>query len=176
MKQNKKLTKISRLLSYLLRHKPEKKNLSIDAHGWVHVRELLDNTEITISELQEVVDTDDKKRYEFNDGQVKIRASQGHSIEIDLGYKSTMPPDILYHGTTEKNEKAIRTYGLSKMKRHAVHLSKDKETAKNVGVRHGTPLVLKVDAKRMYQDGFTFQISSNGVWLTEKVPSRYIMN
>jgi len=171
---NKKSKKLSKFISYLLRHKPEKKNLTMDIHGWVSVEELLTNTNTSMGDLQEVVKTNNKKRFEFDKSGTKIRARQGHSIEVDLGYKPVEPPETLYHGTADKNIKLIKKSGLKKMNRHAVHMSPDEETAKSVGGRHGKPIILKVKAKQMHNAGYKFTISNNNVWLTEQVPAKYI--
>jgi len=175
MKENYKSKKQSKFLSYLLRHRPEKKNLSMDMHGWVSVKELITNAKISIEDLQEVVDTNNKQRFEFSDDGTKIRARQGHSIEVDLGYKPKEPPEFLYHGTAKKNLKLISESGIKKMNRHAVHLSPDEDTANNVGGRHGKPTVLKIQAKRMHDEGYEFTLSNNNVWLTEFVPPQYIL-
>jgi putative RNA 2'-phosphotransferase len=124
--------------------------------------------------LKEVVATNNKKRFAFNEDETKIRASQGHSIEVELGYNSSIPPAILYHGTAEKNLPFIREQGLQKQSRQHVHLSADKETALKVGRRHGKPVVLEVMAARMCDEGYTFFISANQVWLTDHVPADYI--
>jgi putative RNA 2'-phosphotransferase len=129
---------------------------------------------ITTEELQHVVANNDKKRFSFSDDGLSIRASQGHSIEIALGYEPAMPPEILYHGTAERFLPSIRAQGLLKGKRHHVHLSADVETATKVGQRHGKPVVLEVKAGQMLRDGFVFHLSANGVWLTEHVPAFYL--
>lgn len=163
----------------ILRHKPEAINLALDSNGWASVRELLDNIQdtaykLTFEQLKDIVDTDEKRRYSFNEDSTKIRASQGHSIGIDLNLLPQRPPDTLYHGTADRYIDAIKKQGLKKMSRQYVHLSKDEETAGTVGSRHGNPFVLIINTKAMFEDGFTFYISDNEIWLTENVPPKYI--
>lgn len=170
------LVKLSKRLSYLLRHNPE--NLDMDTYGWVSVDEILNKLDVTFVILDEIVKDDDKNRYSFNETKNKIRANQGHTIDVDLGLKETIPLKYLYHGTSPIYYKdIIKSGGLSKMKRNHVHLSKDKETAYTVGKRHSKhldPLILIIDAEKMYKDGYKFYLSDNGVWLTEYVPKKYI--
>lgn len=179
MEQN-TLKFISKKLSYTLRHHPESIGLVLDKEGWANVSELLDglakdNVKVSMEDLQEVVAQNDKKRFAFSEDFKKIRASQGHSIDIELGYGAKTPPEILYHGTSTKSLDSIKEQGLLKQNRHHVHLSADKETAQKVGSRHGKPVVLIVNAKEMQQAGFEFFISENGVWLTETVPVDYLV-
>lgn len=175
--QHKKV--ISKLLSLVLRHKPEGIGLQLDNNGWADVNELLTklekkNVEISMNELKEIVETNDKKRFVFNEDSTRIRANQGHSIEIDLALTPTPPPAFLYHGTAEKNLNSIFENGIQKMNRQHVHLSKDKETALKVGLRHGKALVLTILSGQMQQDGIDFYQSENGVWLTDFVATQYI--
>lgn len=178
---SKKLYKKSRFLSLLLRHKPEKAGLTLDRGGWVDVIQLLNAINLTSQELYLIVQNNNKSRFAFcADGQ-KIRASQGHSIPVDLGLISITPPDILYHGTVELFVKLILTQGILKMGRHDVHLSADTPTAEQVATRkpseeRGDPYILSVDAKRMWRDNFSFFRSDNGVWLTDNVPAKYIVH
>lgn len=174
-----RIVKISKFLSLVLRHQPEKIGLRLDEAGWAEVDELIEacrahGMAVTIEELRHVVANNDKKRFSFSDDGLSIRASQGHSIEIGLGYEPATPPEILYHGTAEQFLDSIRAQGLLKGKRHHVHLSADVETATKVGQRHGKPVVLEVKAGEMLRDGFTFHLSANGVWLTEHVPVFYL--
>lgn len=169
----------SKFLSYVLRHDPSKINIKLDKNGWVSVDELLEkcktaNVFITREELDDIVATNDKQRFKFSDDGLKIRASQGHSIKIDLNLKSKVPPVELYHGTVEKSLDGIKKNGLRSMSRHHLHLSSDVSTATNVGSRRGKPIILKIDSKAMYADGFKFYISDNGVWLIDEVPFKYI--
>ena len=173
------LTHISKLLSKILRHQPDLIDIQLDENGWVEVSTLLQNlekyqTQISFEQLKEVVDTNSKKRFSFNDDFSKIRANQGHSIEVDLALQTQTPPDILYHGTVEKNLDSIFEKGLSKMNRHHVHLSADTETAQKVGMRHGKPIILTIESKKMYDQGYVFYLSENQVWLTDSVPSEFI--
>jgi putative RNA 2'-phosphotransferase len=169
----------SKFLSLVLRHQPEKIGISLDSAGWVGVRELLDalarhGSPLGEVELRHVVETSDKKRFAFSEDGLRIRASQGHSVEVDLGYQPAAPPDVLYHGTVARFLPSIRAAGLLKGKRHHVHLSRDVETATKVGGRRGEAVVLTVVAAGMARDGLVFYVSANGVWLTEHVPPQYI--
>ncbi len=175
----KELVKVSKFLSLVLRHQPEKIGLTLDEAGWVEVTELLhacheNGFVITRPVLEEVVQTNDKKRFAFSEDGLKIRASQGHSIEVELAYAPLTPPEILYHGTATRFLDSIKAQGLLKGQRHHVHLSGDQETATRVGARHGKPLVLIIESGRMHAAGFPFYQSENGVWLTDHVPSTYI--
>lgn len=177
---NQNIVKISKFLSLVLRHEPEKIGLSLDAAGWVSVDELLaacrqHGKAITFEQLQDVVANNDKQRFSFSADGNLIRANQGHSVEVELGYESATPPATLFHGTAERFLASIKEQGLLKGERHHVHLSADIETATKVGQRHGKPVVLRVDAGKMQQDGFIFYLSTNGVWLTEHVPVPYLM-
>ena len=173
------ITKISKRLSYVLRHQPEAIHLNMDEQGWVNTQQLLENYSehydlLTEELLQKVVAENDKKRFEFNEDQTKIRASQGHSIQVDLAYEAQEPPEFLFHGTATRFINDIRKKGLIKQNRHHVHLSKDEATARNVGTRHGVPVILTIKAKEMHEAGFDFFISTNGVWLVEEVPTKYM--
>jgi putative RNA 2'-phosphotransferase len=166
--------KISKKMSFILRHKPGSIGAKLDPRGWLGTDVLLKALQIDKSRLEHIVDTCDKKRYEFNDDQSMIRASQGHSVKVDLGYKPSKPPDKLYHGTVEKYLGSIMENGLQKMDRHHVHLSKDVATASKVGSRRGKPIILEIDAAAMNKTGYKFFVSTNGVWLTDQVPPRYL--
>lgn len=176
----KDIKRISKFLSLLLRHRPEKIGLNLDKNGWAEVEELRTksakhNVRITLEQLDIVVETNNKKRFIFNDDKTKIRANQGHSLKtVDLEFENIEPEEFLYHGTVDKFINAIRKGGLKKMNRQHVHLSKDRETATNVGSRRGKPIILSVRSGEMYRDGFEFYRSENGVWLTNEVPTRYI--
>jgi putative RNA 2'-phosphotransferase len=179
MISDKQLTHISKFLSLVLRHQPETIDIQLDQNGWTDVNELIEkakNYGIKFDReiLNHIVATNTKKRFAYNDTFDKIRASQGHSIEIELGYISQKPPVILFHGTGEKSVQSILDSGLEKRSRQHVHLSSDIETAIKVGQRHGKPMVFKVLAEEMYSDNFQFYISDNGVWLTDKVPTKYL--
>jgi putative RNA 2'-phosphotransferase len=173
------LKHISKLMSLVLRHKPETIGLQLDENGWVPVPELIQKINnhgaaLDINTLNKIVETNDKKRFAFNDDKTKIRASQGHSIAVELNLNPVQPPGILYHGTAAHFAESILKDGIIKQKRQHVHLSQLKETAKAVGSRHGKPVILSIDAKAMAADGFDFYLSENGVWLTNEVPARYI--
>jgi putative RNA 2'-phosphotransferase len=172
--------RVSKFLSLVLRHQPEEIGLSLDQSGWASVEHLIEASrrrgfEFRLEELQNVVAGNDKKRFSLSEDGLWIRANQGHSIKVELGYAPTAPPEILYHGTAERFLTSIKQQGLIKGKRHHVHLSADVDTAMKVGRRHGKPVVLGIEAGRMSQDGFIFYLSANGVWLTDRVPVQYLM-
>lgn len=172
--------RISKFLSLVLRHQPEKVGLTLNHEGWASVSELLTAFEangfpLTPDELREVVRSNDKKRFSFSRDMLFIRANQGHSVTVELGYEPELPPPVLYHGTAERFLPSIRQQGLIKGRRHHVHLSDNTETAKIVGRRYGKPVVLRIDSERMQRDRYLFFRSDNGVWLTESVPVEYIM-
>ena len=169
---------ISKFLSLVLRHQPETIAITLDQNGWADVKDLIEKAnnygiKFDRETLNHIVATNPKKRFAFNDTLDKIRASQGHSVEIEIGYTNQKPPDILFHGTAEKFVQSILDKGLEKGNRQQVHLSADIDTAINVGQRHGKPFIFKV-AGQMYQDNFLFYISDNGVWLTDNVPTKYL--
>jgi putative RNA 2'-phosphotransferase len=171
--------KISKFLSLVLRHQPEKIGLRLSESGWASVGQLIEasrerGVEFTLEELHNVVDNNDKKRFSLSEDGLWIRANQGHSVEVELGYAPNVPPEILYHGTAERFLISIKQQGLIKGKRHHVHLSADADVAAKVGRRHGRPVVLRVDAGAMHRDGFVFYLSANGVWLTEHAPVQYL--
>lgn len=169
--------KVSKYLSRHLRHQPERIGLTPDTGGWVEIDALIaaataHGFRFTRAELDHVVATNDKQRFVIEGS--RIRASQGHSIEVDLGLPPATPPPYLHHGTVTAHLAAIRAEGLRAMTRHAVHLSADRETATRVGARRGRPVVLAVDSGAMHRDGHVFHVSANGVWLTAAVPPRYL--
>jgi len=171
--------KISKFLSLVLRHQPEKIGLDLDENGWASIPELLracsrNQFSITPAELQTVVANNDKQRFAISADGTKIRASQGHSIAIELDYTPITPPDILYHGTAERFLPSILSMGLVKQNRHHVHMSSDRATAHKVGSRHGKPAILAINSSQMSTEGFQFYQSENGVWLTEHVPVIYL--
>ena len=176
---NKCLIPISKFLSRVLRHQPKAIGLMLDPQGWADVEQLLTQARrhglaLTPELLQEVVEQNDKQRFAFNEDRTRIRASQGHSIPVDLGLDPMEPPDLLYHGTAERFIAAIKERGLLPGRRNHVHLSGDKATATRVGGRHGRPVVLTVQAGLMHAAGCRFYLSANGVWLTEHVPAEYM--
>ncbi len=177
MKQD--LTKISKFLSYVLRHKPEAIGIELTSEGWITAEELIvaankDGNNLNKTLLDEVVFTNDKQRFAYSADGLSIRANQGHSVDIELALKPTTPPDTLYHGTATRFIVSIKEQGLIKKQRQHVHLSALHETAVSVGQRHGKPIVLSINSKQMHEDGHLFYLSSNGVWLTDYVPIELI--
>ena len=172
------LKETSKFLSLILRHKPEVIGISLDEHGWANVDELISGIsktqEFNMEILEEIVNTDEKKRYSFNEDKTLIRANQGHSINVDVELEKVEPPEFLYHGTGEKYVSSILQEGLIPKSRLYVHLSPDVSTAETVGKRHGNPVVFTVLSKKMHDDGFDFYKSVNGVWLTKRVPVEYL--
>ena len=169
--------KVSKYLSKHLRHQPERIGLVLDAQGWTEIDALLraaaaHGFPITRAELDHAVAANDKKRFAVEGS--RIRASQGHTVEVDLGLPVAEPPAYLYHGTVARFLDAIRAEGLRPMARHHVHLSADRETATRVGARRGRPVVLNVDAGAMHRAGHVFHLSANGVWLTDSVPPEFL--
>lgn len=172
--------RISKYLSLVLRHNPEVIGLNLDENGWADVGELQEkcakqNRAFTLEELDEVVETNDKKRFILNEDKTRIRANQGHSINVDLALKPQQPPEFLYHGTSEANLASIFEKGIEKRNRQHVHLSQDKETATKVGMRHGKPVILTIETGKMDKDGMVFYLSENNVWLTNFVDAEYIL-
>lgn len=172
---DKRLVKKSRFLSMVLRHKPEKADIVLDEAGWTDVKTLLKNVHMDMATLEQVVATNNKKRFEFNENKTRIRARQGHSVNVKLGYEPQDPPEFLYHGTATRFLTPIMNEGLKPMGRHHVHLSQDLETASVVGKRHGKLIILEVAAQCMVKDmGAKFYITDNKVWLTGWVPPQYL--
>ncbi len=166
-------------LALVLRHKPDAAGITLDAHGWADVSALLSGMTAAgypadRSILEEIVRTDAKQRYAFNEDHTKIRANQGHSVAVDLELKPVNPPEYLWHGTASRFLESILREGLKPMSRQYVHLSPDTETAEKVGKRHGKPVILQIAAQKMVQDGFRFYRAENGVWLTDTVPPQYM--
>ena len=178
MKSNANLTSLSRFISLVLRHKPEAIGITLDEHGWADVNELIAGVNRTqpldMETLEEIVRTDEKQRYSFSGDKTLIRANQGHSIPVDVELPQSEPPELLYHGTAERFTAAIEAGGLRPMSRLYVHLSKDAETARKVGSRHGKPVIYEVLAGEMSRRGFEFWLSVNGVWLTRAVPPEFL--
>jgi putative RNA 2'-phosphotransferase len=170
---------VSKFLSLILRHHPERIRLTLDENGWASVKELIvkandHNFALDLEELKEVVENNDKQRFIFSDDGTKIRANQGHSVKIDLQLEPSTPPAVLFHGTADKNTASIQAKGIIKGQRNHVHLSTDTKTAHKVGARYGKPIILTIDAKAMSEEGCIFFESENGVWLTEEVLPKYI--
>lgn len=171
-------THVSRFLCLILRHKPEEIGITLDEYGWANVEELIEGVSkkypISIDILEEIVRTDEKQRYSFNDEHTLIRANQGHSIPVDVELEVVKPPEILWHGTGYKYIESIDKSGLIPKSRLYVHLSEDVDTALSVGERHGSPVIYRVRSGKMYRDGFIFRKSKNGVWLVDNVPVDYL--
>ena len=170
----------SKFLSLVLRHEPGRVGIRLDEAGWVAVDELLEGcrragNRMSLDELKEIVRTNNKQRFAFSDDGTRIRANQGHSVDVELGYEPASPPEVLYHGTAEKHLPGIRREGLLKGERHHVHLSERVETAAAVGQRHGRLVLLEVRAGAMYRDRLLFFKTPNGVWLTDGVPPQYLV-
>lgn len=166
----------SKFLSLILRHDPGKAGIKLDLHGWANVDDILNvpSLDLDMDELEEIVSDNDKKRFQFNSDYSKIRAVQGHSIDVKIEMEDYIPTNDLYHGTATKYIESIMKFGISKQKRQHVHLSKDYNTAVKVGSRHGTPAVVVVDAVLMLKDGIHFLKAANGVILTEYVAPQYL--
>ena len=174
------LTKLSRYISFVLRHHPEEIGATVNEQGWMKTEQLLHGMKakgkyINETILEEIVLTDAKQRYHFNEDHTMIRAAQGHSIPVSIDMETKVPPRYLYHGTSKQNYEKIKVTKLKKMNRLYVHLSKDVKTACQVGKRHGTPVVLALDTKAMIKDGYQFYVAANGVWLCDDVDCRYIV-
>lgn len=166
-------------MSLVLRHQPGYIGISLNQNGWADMKELIDkmNTkgiQVDLQVIETIVATNDKKRFAFNENKTMIRASQGHSVQVDIELKEIAPPDILFHGTAIDNISSIMRNGLQKQSRQYVHLSDNADTAKVVGSRHGKPVILSVDTKSMHKEGFIFYQSANFVWLTDRVPAEFI--
>lgn len=180
MINEKQLTKLSKFMSLVLRHSPETIGLTLDENGWARTSELIKKMtehgkQIDRETLEHIVATNNKKRFAFSEGGKRIRANQGHSLSVDLGYTEQQPPEKLYHGTSQNNIEAIFSTGIQKMNRHHVHLSADKTTARTVGTRHGEPVVLTIDSQSMVNENYSFFCSENCVWLVDEVPVRFIV-
>ena len=170
---------LGRFISLILRHRPEEIGLTLDPEGWANVDELLDGInktgrKIDMVTLERIVRENNKQRYTLSPDKKRIRANQGHSIDVHVEMERREPPEKLYHGTASRFLDSIKEKGICKMSRQYVHLSKDVSTAINVGKRHGDPVVLVVDTKRMAADGFVFMISANGVWQSQDIPFSYV--
>lgn len=175
-----RLTSLSKFLSLVLRHKPEEIGLELDSEGWARIEQLIDlanisGTPLTLDTVLEIVATSDKKRFALSPDGKFIRASQGHSVAINLNLTTQEPPPTLFHGTATRFADSIQANGLLPGSRQHVHLSLTETTAIDVGSRHGKPLVIVVSASEMHRDGYEFYLSDNGVWLTSHVPPCYLM-
>ena len=171
--------RLSKFLSLVLRHKPEQIGMTLGAHGWVDIDQLLSLSAASCRNfsrdaLLHVVETNDKKRFTLSADGLRIRAAQDHSVAVELGLEAVMPPEILFHGTAKKNLAAIFAEGLRAQKRTHVHLSADTETARRVGARHGEPTILQVATGKMHVQGHVFFRADNGVWLCASVPAEFL--
>ncbi len=172
-------TKLSKFIALILRHEPSAAGITLDEHGWADVSQLINgmnnnNHPIDMKTLEEIVHEDNKQRYSFNQDKTKIRANQGHSINVDVELKKATPPETLYHGTAERFAGLIWSSGLKPQSRLYVHLSKDVESAVKVGTRHGKPYIFTVNTGEMARRGYEFFLSENGVWLTKSVPVEFL--
>lgn len=173
------LVGLSKFVSKVLRHAPESVGLRLDEAGWVDVDDLLAaaagaGVPLDRAALERVVAENDKKRFALSPDGLRIRASQGHSVAVELGLQPVTPPDVLFHGTADRNLDSIRAQGLVPGRRTHVHLSADEATAVSVGRRHGRPVVLRVQSGEMHRAGHPFFRSENGVWLTAAVPPEHL--
>lgn len=172
-------TQLSKFLSLVLRHKPEEVGIELDPNGWTNVKELIQKMnshgkQIDLETLEIIIETNNKRRFSFNGDKSLVRANQGHSVEVDLGYSTKVPPKKLFHGTGAKYVESIYETGIQKRNRHHVHLSKDVETAISVGQRHGKAVIFEILSHEMFKEGFEFFESENGVWLTDEIPVRFM--
>jgi putative RNA 2'-phosphotransferase len=176
------MVQLSKFLSLVLRHKPELIHLNMDSNGWVDISELINNANkyshmhLNNEIIKDIVKNNDKQRFIIDNENNKIRANQGHSIKIDLKLDPQIPPDELYHGTATRFLELIKKDGIKPMSRQYVHLSMTVEIAKTVGKRHGEPMILIINTKAMYENGYKFYLSENKIWLVEYIPKEYIKN
>lgn len=173
----KELTKDSKYLSFILRHKPETIGLELDQNGWARIDHIVEKTtdfELSHKLINLAVETNDKQRFAIDHNEGKVRANQGHSIDVDLNLQPETPPNTLLHGTAMRFYEDIQQQGLTKQKRHHVHLSESISVATSVGSRYGSPVLLEIDANRMLKDGYVFYKAANNVWLVDEVPAKYL--
>lgn len=181
MKNKEFYVKLGKYIAYILRHGATQENVEIDKEGWVSVEALIAKAQeegynCNIEDVRHVVETNSKKRFQFNEGETFIRAVQGHSSDaVNISFAETVPPDVLFHGTATQFLESIMSGGIKKMNRQYVHLSSNIDTAHSVGQRHGKVIILNIDAARMHKEGIKFYLSENGVWLTEYIDSKYIL-
>ena len=176
----KELIRKSKLLSLVLRHDPSAIGIKLDDNGWASVKDLLQKAAragiaITRAEIDEIVLTNEKRRFDLDVNADRIRANQGHSIEVDVEIPEAVPPAELFHGSATRHAESILSQGLLKQQRQHVHLSQDISTARAVGARHGSPVIFKVMSEEMYRAGHRFYLSKNGVWLTDAVPANFLV-
>ena len=173
------MVKTSKFLSLVLRHRPDKIGIELDEAGWVDVDLLLaaihrSGRTLSRQQLESVVEENDKQRFAFNHDRRRIRANQGHSVEIELDHAPAQPPGELFHGTPQQVLQSIRATGLNKMSRHHVHLHADRSVADAVGRRRGQPVILTIRSGQMHQAGYIFRVTPNNVWLVDSVPPEFI--
>ena len=171
--------RISKFISLILRHKPQEIGLKLDEYGYANASDMIQGInnkgyKVTIDDVKRIVKEDDKQRYSFNEDETKIRANQGHSINVNLRLKTVKPPDRLYHGTATRFINSICNEGINKQNRQYVHLSDNKDTAAKVGKRHGEVVIFVINSQQMHNDGYKFYLSDNNVWLTDYVPVKYL--
>lgn len=181
MEQSKNDVALGKFISLVLRHNPEAAGITLDEHGWADVEELIAGARragkrIDRETLERIVRENAKQRYSMSEDRTRIRANQGHSIQVDVELRQAEPPDVLYHGTAARFLEGIKREGITKQSRQHVHLSRDEATAVSVGSRHGKPVVLRIDARKMAEDGMVFYLSENGVWLCDSVAWKYVLN
>ena len=174
---NKATIEVSKYLSFILRHKPESIGLPLDKNGWADIEQLVaksQSVKLTRELLEFIVETNDKQRFALNDSRTKIRANQGHSIQVELNLPPETPPPVLYHGTAHRFWPSIQASGLEKGQRHHVHLTESISVARAVGSRYGKPVIIAIDANKMHAEGFEFFKTANQVWLVAAVPGCYL--
>ncbi|GFZ30233.1 putative RNA 2'-phosphotransferase [Clostridium zeae] len=179
MKENREDIELGKFISLILRHSPDTIGITLDAHGWAKIEDLIKGINnagkrINFETLERIVKENNKQRYSFSDDRTKVRANQGHSIDVDVELAESIPPKHLYHGTSRRFIDSIMDLGIQKQSRQYVHLSMDFDTARSVGERHGKVIVLKINSITMFNNGHKFYLSKNGVWLTDSVPVEYI--
>ena len=170
---------VSKFLSYVLRHKPEAAGVTLDPAGWVAIDALIASAEragreLSREDLERITRENDKKRFTISPDGLRIRAAQGHSVEVDLGLMPVIPPDTLFHGTADRNVEAILAEGLKPQSRQHVHLSPDVQTARKVGARHGKPVILTIASHEAHDQGQIFWQAENGVWLTNALDPKFL--
>lgn len=172
--------RLSKFLSLLLRHRPSEIGLQLEPGGWARVADLVQkgrdvaHAPLSRERIERLVEEQDKPRFSLTEDGERIRANYGHSLDVDLDLEPEPPPEHLYHGTAARTLEAILQEGLEPRSRRYVHLSADPDDAREVGQRHGTPRILRVQATRMHQAGYTFYRPAAKIWLTEHVPPDHL--
>jgi putative RNA 2'-phosphotransferase len=173
------LVGLSKLMSLILRHEPEKFGLILDAEGFAPLQDLLEAVRrerpgTTEADVRAVVATVEPQKQRYSIVDLDIRANYGHSLDGKIRHAPSVPPDILYHGTSEKAVAAILASGLRPMARQYVHLTEDRALALKVGGRHGKPRLIQVDAPRAHREGIVFYKANRSFWLADAVPATYL--